>query len=255
VAIDLKPSERVVYQPSAIQNRRKSLCPYPELITRFRPDDLNWFSINEVAPRNPKLATSVAQLRLLDHLDLKRCALNSVDLKVLEALKRLTILNISQSVKSKELAEFALLKQIRSLQLEYLEEPSVLIRTLQHYNVLEIFDLRHSKLNKNDFICLSQMNKLASLTAKDCHMTDSDVEMLSKLPNLKFLNIDACNDLTSNCLASLRKFKKLETLTLPEGLYRKQTKEQLQQLLPGIIIFEGDSNKGLMPKLTDGKED
>lgn len=228
---------------------------YPELITRFRPDDLNWFSINEVAPRNPKLATSVAQLRLLDHLDLKRCALNSVDLKVLEALKRLTILNISQSVKSRELAEFALLKQIRSLQLEYLEEPSVLLKVLQRYNVLEIFDLRHANLNKNDFIGLSQMTKLVSLTTKDCHMTDSDVELLSKLPNLQRLNIDACNDLTNNCLASLGKFKKLKTLTLPEGLYRKQTKEQLQQLLPGITIIEGDSNKGLMSKISDGKED
>lgn len=228
---------------------------YPELISRFSPDDLNWFSINEVAPRNPKLATSVAHLRLLDHLDLKRCALNSADLKVLEALTRLTILNISQSVKSKELAEFTLLKQIRSLQLEYLEEPSVLIKVLQRYNVLEVFDLRHSNLSKNDFICLSQMNKLLSLTTKDCHMTDSDLELLSKLPNLKRLNVDACNDLTSNCLASLKKFKKLEILTLPEGLYRKQTKKQLEQLLPGIIVIEGDSNKGLMPKISDGKED
>lgn len=228
---------------------------YPELLTRFRPDDLNWFSINEVAPRNPKLATSVAHLRLLDHLDLKRCALNSIDLKVLEALKRLTVLNISQSVKSKELAEFALLKQLRSLQLEYLEDPSVLIKTLQTYNNLECLDLRHVKLNKNDYICLSQMSRLLSLTAKDCHMTDSDVEALSKLSNLRFFNIDACNDLTSNCLASIRKFKNLRHLVLPEGLYQKQTKKKLQQLLPGIIIIEGDSNKGLMPKMSDGKED
>lgn len=228
---------------------------YPELITRFRPDDISWFSISEVAPRNPKLAKSVAHLRFLDHLDLKRCALNSDDLKTLEVLKKLTVLNISQSVKSKELAEFALLKQIRSLQLEYLEEPSVLIKTLRRYNVLEIFDLRHSKLNKSDFICLSQMNKLISLTTKDCHMTDSDLELLSKLPNLQRLNIDACNDLTPNSLATFGKFKQLKTLTLPEGLYRKQTKEQLQQLLPGITIIEGDSNKGLMPKISDGKED
>lgn len=99
------------------------------------------------------------------------------------------------------------------------------------------------------------MTKLVSLTAKDCHMTDSDVELLSKLPNLQRLNIDACNDLTSNCLASLRKFKELETLTLPEGLYRQQTKKQLEQLLPGIMIIEGDSNKGLMPTMTEGKED
>ncbi len=228
---------------------------YPELITRFRPDDLNWFSIDEVAPRNPKLATSVAHLRLLDHLDLKRCALNSVDLKVLEALKRLTILNISQSVKSKELAEFSLLKQIRSLQLEYLENPSVLIKTLQSFNNLECLDLRHVKLNKNDYICLSQMSRLLSLTAKDCNMTDNDVEVLSKLSNLNFLNIDACNDLTSNCLVSFRKFKNLQHLVLPEGLYQKQTKKQLQQLLPGITIIDGDSNKGLMPKMSDDKED
>ncbi len=228
---------------------------YPELITRFRPDDLNCLSINEVAPRNPKLATSVAHLRLLNHLELKRCVLNGVDLKVLEALKRLTILNLSQSVKGQELAEFALLKKIRSLQIEYLEEPSILIKALQNYNNLEVLDLRHSKLNKNDFVGLSQMSRLQSLTAKDCQMTDSDVEMLSKLSNLKFLNIDACRDLTSNCLTSFRKFRNLKHLTLPEGLYRKQPKKELQKLLPGITIAEGDANKGLIPKLSNDKED
>jgi serine/threonine protein kinase len=213
------------------------LRAFPELLMKFAPDDVVWFVITDVTPREPKLYPAIAHLSSLKFLELKGCKINDSDLKALEKLKNLETLNISQSyVSSAQLINCSLLKHLKNLQTECLVQPSVFLETLQKYNQIETLDLRHTTLTKRDVAAISRMSKLTSLTVKQDELNDGDIETLSKLRNLKHLNIDECPSLTIDCLSSLAKFPALKTVIVPNQLRTEQVYDKLKKLAPQIQV-------------------
>ncbi|MFA6210489.1 MAG: serine/threonine-protein kinase [Candidatus Obscuribacterales bacterium] len=213
------------------------LRAFPELLMKFAPDDVAWFVITDVTPREPKLYPAIAHLSSLKFLELKGCKIIDADLKALEKLKKLESLNLSQtSVSCAQLIHCSLLKHLKNLQTECLIQPSVFLETLQKYNQIETLDLRHTTLAKRDVATISRMSKLTSLTVKQDELDDADIETLSKLRNLKQLNIDECPSLTIDCLSSLAKFPTLKTLIVPNQLRTEQVYGKLKRLAPQIQV-------------------
>lgn len=218
------------------------LRAFPELLMKFAPDDVAWFVITDVTPREPKLAPAIAHLTSLKFLELKGCKINDADLKTFERLTQLKTLVLSQTtVTCTQLINCSLLKHLKTLQTERLDQPTMFLETLQRYNQIETLDLRHTTLAKRDVAAISRMAKLTSLTVKQDELTDGDIETLAKLKNLKTLNIDECPSLTTNCLPSLAKFAKLRALIVPNQLRKQQVYDQLKKLAPQIKVAQFDS--------------
>ncbi|CAN5461488.1 hypothetical protein BH11CYA1_BH11CYA1_00690 [soil metagenome] len=212
---------------------------YPELLLGFRPDDISWFAVKDVNPRNPNLAPNIVHLTSLKALEIKGCKIDGSDLKTLEQLQNLTLLNLSQTVvRSADLANCSLLEHLVTLQTEYLDEPSALLMILAKYNSCMILDLRHSTLTKQDIATLSQMTNLDALTLKECDLNDADIEALSSLPRLRFINIDNSKKLTINCLSSLAKFASLEKIVLPNHLQTEPVEKRLKKLAPQLKLVQ-----------------
>ncbi len=210
---------------------------YPELLTKFRPDEISWLVVDGANPRNPILAKSIVHLTGLKHLDIKNSELSNADLKTLEQLKKLAILNLSGTVvDSSALAKSPLLKQIFVIQIESMNEPSVLLESLLKHNQLDNLDVRHMILQRKDFATISKMSTLRLLTIKSTNVTDEDLEAMTKLTNLRQLNIDCCSNLTVKSIATISKFKKLKNLILPIELRNQQNESKLKELLPNLII-------------------
>jgi serine/threonine protein kinase len=210
---------------------------YPDLLTKFRQDELNWLVIDGVKPANPKLATSIVHLASLNRLDIRNSELTNSDLKTLEQLKSLTILSLSGStVGSADLAQCLLLKQLTVLQVESIKEPTILLEKLLQYNKLLTLDLRHIKLQHKDFDTISKISTLHSLTVKSTNIRDEDLKTLTKLANLKQLNLDCCANLTVQSIETLGKFSELRLLSLPFHLNTKQNNSKLKQLIPALSI-------------------
>ncbi len=210
---------------------------YPELLTKFRPDDISWLVVDGANPRNPKLAKSIVHLTALNHLDVKNSELSNADLKTLEQLKSLSILNLSGTVvNSSALAKSPLLKQILVIQIESMNEPSVLLESLLKHNRLDNLDVRHMILQRKDFATISKMSTLRLLTIKSTNVTDEDLEAMTKLTNLRQLNIDCCSNLTVKSIATISKFKKLKNLILPIELRNQQNESKLKEQLPNLLI-------------------
>jgi len=210
---------------------------FPRLLTKFRPDDINWLAIGDVKPRNPELAKSIVHLTSLNHLDIKNSEINSADLKTLEQLKNLTLLNLSgTTVESRDLAQSSLLKQLFVIQVESMKEPSLLLESLLQRNRLDNLDIRHMHLQRKDFATISKMSSLHLLTIKSTNATDEDLKTLTKLTNLRQLNIDSCSNLTVRSIESLSKFTKLRNLILPIQLRNPKNESKLHEQLPNLLI-------------------
>lgn len=210
---------------------------YPELLTKFRPNDINWLVIDGVRPRNPLLAKSIVHLSSLTYLEIKNSEINNADLKTLEQLKNLSSLKLSgTNLKGSDLAQSNLLKHLVVIQIESMKEPSPLLESLLKHNRLDNLDVRHMILQRKDFVTISKMSTLRLLTIKSTNVTDEYLEALTKLTNLTQLNIDCSSKLTIQSIATISKFTKLKNLILPIHLRNQQNESKLKELLPNLTI-------------------
>ncbi|MBP6743974.1 serine/threonine protein kinase [bacterium] len=223
-----------VESPIKLQSEM-ALQVYPELLTKFRKDDINELDISFVKPRNPKLAPSIAQLTGLRQLAIKSSELTSADLKDLEQLKILRMLNLSRTkVNSADLAKNSLIEQLKGIQIEFMDQPSVLLESLSKYNNISLLDLRHVDLQTKDFATISRMKNIITLTLTQTNIADEDLKLFSKLLKLRHLNIDKSSKLTENCIVILSQFADLRTLSLPDSLRNEQIEYRLKKRFPKL---------------------
>jgi hypothetical protein len=130
------------------------------------------------------------------------------------------------------LANSSVLKHLKTIQIETIKEPSVLLESLLKHNQLFNLDIRHMNLQSTDFVTISKMSTLKLLTIKGTNVKDEDLKALTRLTNLTLLNVDFSNNLTTQSVTSLCKFTKLNTIMLPIQLRNRETAERLRKLLP-----------------------
>jgi len=85
------------------------------------------------------------------------------------------------------------------------------------------------------FAQLAGNNNLVHLALTRVKLKGKDIEQIASCKNLKSLLLKNCPGLDSTCLASLKKFKKLERLVLPVGVLSPAQDQELARALPRVV--------------------
>ncbi len=211
---------------------------YPELLKRFRAQDLIKLKVSEMPRRNPKLAQSIAHLVSLTTLELPSTYLNNYDLKYLEKLTKLGDLNLdSCSITGEALAQSSLLNHVFLLHIYGTKDVSAVLATLLRKNIVKGLVLGDCKLTDDDILKISHMSHLERLYIIKTNLSDGQLQKFLSLKNLDYLNIDGCDRLTAASLPTLQKFKKLHSLILPDELDTDEYRDMLQKSLPYLKNF------------------
>jgi len=216
-SIDIPPNSLLKLDASDI------VKDHPQLLTGFRPDELYALKFEGLEKRNAELSKYLPRFKSLGSLEMAVSGLDVSDLENIEKLKNLHVFTLGSTTFSADrLAASPLLPNLKNLDIADMIDPTPVIEQLRRLNKVMDLNLNRTKLTKADIANLCQMKQLRSLWLKSTNISDEDVESLSGLPLLGYLNIDNCKNLTVKSLASLRKFKKLTSLALPVVLISKE---------------------------------
>lgn len=219
---------------------------YPQLLSRFRAQDLIRLTVRDMSERNHELAPNIAHLVQLTALELPRTNINNDDLKYLEKLKKLGDLNIDFcSITGEALAQSPLLNHVFFLHINGMKDVSPVLAALLRKNIISGLVLGECKLTDADALKISRMHRLHSLYLTETNLSDQQLHTLLSLKNLGYLNIEGCDQLTAASLPTLQKFKNLHSLILPDKLDTVEYRKTLKKSLPKLVNLR----KALWPLL------
>ena len=82
---------------------------------------------------------------------------------------------------------------------------------------LKFLTLTSAKLTKKDFAIIGRMTKLEHLLVNGTDLDDRELQQLTQLQNLRYLNVHATG-ITVMSVPTLRKFRRIKLLTLPPAV-------------------------------------
>lgn len=208
---------------------------YPELIDRFRSDDLARLCLNFNTENSNSTWSSLSRLKSLQALNLSAVRLDAHSLECLERLPALRSLGLSKCRIDTSIANSSVsLSKLRSLELAGNESVSTLHTLLLRRLTLKALSVQATKLSRADFAAISSVHSLEYLRLDGMRLKNDELSMLASLSNLKALVI-AYADLEGNLTDSLCKFKSLEEVMLPSGVkFTKSEQRKLRQALPHL---------------------
>jgi len=91
---------------------------------------------------------------------------------------------MDSNVSAKRLSQSTILKRLDQLTISTEDSLTPLLRALKGSSTLQILDVTGAQLSREDINLIATMTHLIWLRCKDAALTDADLEVLSKLPNL-----------------------------------------------------------------------
>jgi len=221
-----------------------SVRAYPDLLRYFAPDDLQWIVVGQVPAITPALKANLARFSDLRVLDMMNSPLQDRDLIWVDKFTHLRTLGVSATkVTAAALAKLKVLPKLRSLQIQNIFNPLPVLKVLAASGELYELDVSHTGAGSAEVDQIVKMHKLIRLSFKNDNLVDGDVAKLVSLSHLIDLDIQTNRRLTPKIAETLKKFKQLETLTLPFDLFDEETDKKLMQALPNLHTSE--SRNGL----------
>lgn len=215
-SVERQAQGRVVIRADGVRFEANSITKhYPELLKRFRPDDLKWLRVENLNEYNKNLGPSISHMTKIWQIELYATKMPDSDFKYIP-LGYLEGLNIGRTaITSKRLIESKILPQLRSLSVQEMRNVRPILQELTRTNKITVLDICGTDIDSNDISTLLELTRLHTLYLKRTNITDDDLAKLASLKKLKYLNLDGCPKLTPKCLQILSKFDKLEQLTVP----------------------------------------
>ncbi|GEM_PF-1009930 len=208
---------------------------YPQLFNSFHPDFLHSLNIDLTNKRIPELVPAIARLTGLRKLEFSDTYLSADDLRRLEALVNLQELQVRNcEVAGRDMAKSALLKNIVWLTFERLDDSSPVVSVLSQSKKLVGLNLSQCQLSHADIVKIARLSNLRDLQLKSTNIDDDDLIKLGTLKKLSSLNLEACNNLTPDCINTLKTFKSLRDLYLPSRFRSPRIRRALKQALPNL---------------------
>jgi serine/threonine protein kinase len=215
-----------------------ALEAYPELLDRFRSDELGGLTL-ACKPEKSKLIWSrLGRFKLLKILDLSSVLLDVYSLECLERLTSLQYLSLSNcSLDTSSRHAAVSLPKLRSLNLLRIENVGPLLRALSGKSDLLDLTLVDVNLSKEDVSVIASIYSLESLTLGAAHLNNAELAMLTSLRYLKELRLGN-GSVDRKFIDILSRFKNLEVLELPIGVRLTKSEERkLQQALPRLKLL------------------
>ncbi len=215
-----------------------ALEAHPELLDRFRSDELSGLTLNCDPEKSSLVWPSVSRLKSLRFLELSFLRLDAHSLECLEQLSSLKYLGLSSCSLDTSIAKSSVsLPELSSLRLYGVENLAPLLRALSGKLALKRLTIDVPRLSRDDIAAISSLHSLEYLSLGGMHIDSAEVGMLASLSNLKQLML-ARVGVDENFTDSLSRFKNLDRLELPIDVKMTKSDEQkIRQALPRIKQF------------------
>ncbi len=185
---------------------------HPQLLRYFKSDDLHAINFLDDKTSAATALPYIAKLASLQSLTLMVNTFTVNDVAYLNQLKKLQDLNLT--VSGGGASSLAKLERL----------PNLFGLTLNCPGSISAV-----------FAQLAGNNNLVHLALTRVKLKGKDIEQIASCKNLKSLLLKNCPGLDSTCLASLKKFKKLERLVLPVGVLSPAQDQELARALPRVV--------------------
>lgn len=191
---------------------------HPELLKFFPDNSLSTLKFLNRKGRSATLINQIVRQQNLGVLDLSDTAINESDFKAIAGLKKLRSLNVdSHNISQKALFESRLLPRLEGVGLLGLSNCTPVLEILSSSKKLKFLTLTSAKLTKKDFAIIGRMTKLEHLLVNGTDLDDRELQQLTQLQNLRYLNVHATG-ITVMSVPTLRKFRRIKLLTLPPAV-------------------------------------
>jgi len=230
---------QIVPVNSVVLQGYTNLAEFPQLLRYFRQDDLRSILSFSSEGSCETIMAEIARFPRLHGISLAQIDFRNQDLKLLEGMKNLHALSIiTERLDLELLSKNKVLPQLENFAVNTHSELTPVLSALSA-DKLQLLELKNAKLTKADFVKISTFKHLLSLSLVDVLITNADLEQLTSLHNLKILYLTDFK-WNADCVEILKKFKNLESLTLPNQFVNDPiSKMQIKLALPHLKKLVG----------------
>ncbi len=227
----------------------KDLYAYPNLMEKWRKNELIVLSLQQQFPANSQILLSRLgdQQKLLE-LNLSATSVNDQQfeaIKKMPDLKRLFLANSHLS--GKTIATLPVLRELVHLDIAEINDASYVLQKLKGSKNLRNLRLKGCNLSKEDLETVAGFPNLNDLDLnKNQIVNDDNLKILFPLKKLTSLNLEFC-PVTVGCAVNLRRFN-LKSLKVDPGTFDGPAYEKLRQALPGTHVELHTRQEDEIPK-------
>jgi hypothetical protein len=223
----------------------------PELLSRFRPDDLTVLDLSSpdtgIVEREGDLGYDPEKRRLSEHraqalfanvsslqsligLNLAHTDFSDQNLAELDSLRRLKFINVSGTVVTGSgLAKLKVLDNLHALHCSLLKQPQSLITRIPHLPRLRELAISITDIHDDDLKLLCQCKTLRVLALmRDTYLTKAGLKHLLKLKHLRMLSLSGDNFRPDIC-EELSQLKSLTHLTIADMDWSKEEENNFER--------------------------
>lgn len=205
------------------------LFMYPNLMEKFRPNELSHLTLKQCAGDSKILLSKLDQQKNLHSLDLAGTPVRDQQFESVKQMPKLEQLWLTSTGTS--------------------ASAIVSLPRLKNLRTLDISEMRNARLVLN---ALRGSKKLTSLRLKQCNLVPEDLRIASEIPNLTDLDICANPNINDDALKLLMPLKKLNYLNVERCSITPACAKTLQHM--PITLLQVDTKTFDEAKLADLKE-
>lgn len=195
-----------------------------KLLADLDPDSICSIEISKNQLLGSGASSELYRFRNLEEVDLSRTMVTNIDCIV--GLPKLKILCISETgVTAKDILKVERLNELTRFQFGPIDNPSAVLKHIEHSTALEDLDVR--AISNADCDLISHIPNLRKLALREGQqVTEAAVRKILKAePNLQYIQLFDC-DITGNILPVLKACKKLEGVRITSNGW---TQEQMDE--------------------------
>ncbi len=212
-----------------------SVGKHPQLLNYFQNDDLISIELRAAGKNSSHFLPRLAKFTSLTHLRISEMIFLPEDVVYLDRMQSLTkLMIIAWTMDTEAIAKSKIWQHLDRLEISCNQSISPILERLSKCpNLIELC-LQGCQFNRGDIVKLAGMHNLRKLSITSTLITNDDLEKLTTLKDLDFLNIARNTNLDAGCLVSIKKFSKLQRLVLPDQLIEDAYEKELYSELPSL---------------------
>ncbi len=216
------------------------------ILKRFQDGDFQMIVCQATDGLRDDAINNIGQITSLSELRMGHNEVTNACVPALEKLKNLTFLSAEETnITGEVLAVTAIPQRLSRINFENNQNVSALVKAMRNSQNARYLTLSGSNLSGSDIEVLSTLPKLGKLTINKSNLNDKDLKPLTKLNNLKLLQIHGCRKITAAVIPTMAAIKGLDHLNLSLNHWSDQDKERLCRALPHTVIFDHDKRNWL----------
>lgn len=240
------------------ENQKRELRPSQAAVThsrifqRFQDGDFQSFVCQGTEGAHDDLIENISHINSITELRMTGNEFTNASIKSIEKLKNLADLGVSLTdIKGEALAVSILPMRLRRINLNGTEDASALVKAMRNSKKAGHLSLEACNLGGADIDAFSTMPNLVKLEIGNNNLVNKDLMPLTKLKNLRSLELQGCRKLTAEIIPTMAQIKGLQSLTLSLDSWSPQERRRLRQALTHCSVHDRDKPDNSKAKLEE----